>query len=55
MPLDIATRPVQFEEQLNAIVNRINRRGLPVKIRASEFTQPLGRITESANEFQKLL
>ena len=53
MPLDITTRPVGFEEQLNAIVNRINRRGLPVKLNASNFTQPLGRITDKANEFQK--
>ena len=52
MPLDITTRPVGFEEQLNAIVNRITG-GLPVKLNASNFTQPLGRITDKANEFQK--
>ena len=51
MPLDIITRPVGFEENLNAIINRINRRGLNVKINASNFTQPLGRITDKANEW----
>lgn len=55
MPLDLKTRAVGLEGSINDIVNRVNRRGLNVKVKASDFTQPLGRITTKANEFTKSL
>ena len=55
MSLRIRTEQIGLEESVNAVVNRINRRGLNVKIRASDFTQPLGRITQKADEFTKSL
>jgi len=55
MALNIKTQQVGLEESVNDVVNRINRRGINVKIGASDFTQPLGRITRSADEFTKSL
>ena len=55
MSLPISTRAVGLEQSVEAIVNKINRRGLNLKINASQFTQPLGRITDKANEFTKSL
>ena len=55
MALNINTRAVGLEESVGEIVNKINRKGLSVKIRASDYTQPLGRITKSADEFTKSL
>ena len=55
MSLPLSTRAVGLEESVESIVNRINRRGLNLKINASQFTQPLGRITDKANEFTKSL
>jgi TP901 family phage tail tape measure protein len=55
MALPLSTRAVGLEESVESIVNRINRRGLRLKINASQFTQPLGRITDKANEFTKSL
>ena len=53
MAIPVSTHPVGFEAELQRIVTRINRRGLNVKVNSSSFTQPLGRITNKANEFQK--
>ena len=55
MALNIKTQQVGLEESVQDVVNRINRRGLNVKVRASDFTQPLGRITQKADEFTKSL
>ena len=55
MSLPLSTRAVGLEESVESIVNRINRRGLRLKVNANEFTQPLGRITDKANEFTKSL
>lgn len=55
MALNIKTKQVGLDESIQDAVNRINRRGLNVKIRASDFTQPLGRITQKADEFTKSL
>ena len=55
MSLRIRTEQIGLEESVNDVVNRINRRGINVKIRASDFTQPLGRITQKADEFSKSL
>ena len=55
MALNIKGKVVGLDESIQDIVNRVNRRGLSVKIRASDFTQPLGRITQKADEFSKSL
>ena len=55
MPINVSTRQVGLEDSITDVVNRINRRGLSVKIRSSDFTQPLGRITQKADEFTKSL
>ena len=55
MSIRIRTEQVGLEESVNDVINRINRRGVNVKIRASDFTQPLGRITQKADEFSKSL
>ena len=55
MALNIKGRVVGLDESIQDIVNRVNRRGLSVKIRASDYTQPLGRITQKADEFSKSL
>ena len=53
MALNLNTRAVGLAESIDDIVNRVNRRGLNVKINASSYTQPLGRITQQADEFNK--
>jgi TP901 family phage tail tape measure protein len=55
MSLRIRTEQIGLEQSIDDVVNRINRRGINVKIRASDFTQPLGRITQKADEFSKSL
>ena len=55
MALNIKGKVVGLDESIQDIVNRVNRRGLSVKIRASDYTQPLGRITQKADEFSKSL
>ena len=55
MSLNVRTEQVGLEESIQSVVRRINRRGLSVKIKSSDFTQPLGRITQKANEFTKSL
>jgi TP901 family phage tail tape measure protein len=55
MALNVKTKAVGLKESIDDIVNRVNRRGLNVKIRASDYTQPLGRITQKADEFTKSL
>jgi len=55
MALNIKTQQVGLDESIQDVVNRINRRGLNVKIRSSDYTQPLGRITQKADEFTKSL
>lgn len=55
MSLNVRTEQVGLEESIESVVRRINRRGLNVKIRSSDFTQPLGRITQKADEFTKSL
>ena len=55
MPLNVETRQVGLENSIQDVVNRINIGGLNVKVRANDFTQPLGRITQKADEFTKSL
>lgn len=55
MALNIRTEQVGLEESVARASARINRRGIPIKIRASDFTQPLGKITQKADEFTKSL
>lgn len=55
MSIPISTRAVGLNESVQSIVNKINRRGLNLKVNASQFTQPLGRITQKADEFTKSL
>ena len=55
MALNIKTKQVGLDESIQAAVNRINRRGLNVKIKASDYTQPLGKISQKADEFTKSL
>jgi TP901 family phage tail tape measure protein len=56
MPLNIKGKVVGLEESINDIQNRVNRRGgIKLNINERSFTQPLGRITHSADEFTKSL
>ena len=55
MVLKVSTQQVGLESSIESVVNRINRRGLKVKINSNDFTQPLGRITQKADEFTKSL
>ena len=55
MPLNINTREVGLERSIEQTVNKVNRRGMSVKLKASDYTQPLGRITQKADEFNKSL
>lgn len=58
MPLNVRTEQVGFKESLERDINKFNASG-GAKIRASirerDFTQPLGRITQKADEFTKSL
>ena len=53
--LGIRTHQVGLGESIEQAAKRISRRGLVVKVRASDFTQPLGRMSAKANEFTKSL
>jgi len=53
--LGIRTQQVGFGESIEAEARKLNRRGIVVKVRASDFTQPLGRMSAKANEFTKSL
>ena len=55
MVLKVSTQQVGLESSIESVVNRINRRGLKVRINSNDFTQPLGRITQKADEFTKSL
>lgn len=55
MVLKLKTREVGLEESIGRTVNRVNRQGISIKLRASDYTQPLGRITQKADEFTKSL
>jgi len=57
MPLNIQGKVVGLEESIRRVEHRFNRigGGLKVRINEKEFTQPLGKITHSANEFSKSL
>ena len=53
--LGLRTREVGLAESIEATARKINRSGIVVKVRASDFTQPLGRMSAKANEFTKSL
>ena len=53
--LGIRTHSVGLAESVEAEARRLNRRGIVIKVRASDFTQPLGRMSAKANEFTKSL
>ena len=55
MVLKVNTKQVGLETSIESVVNKINRRGLKVRINSNDFTQPLGRITQKADEFTKSL
>ena len=55
MVLKVKTEAVGLNQSIDRIVGRVNRRGLKIKIRAQDFSQPLGRITQQADEFTKSL
>ena len=55
MPLNLKTREVGLEQSIGQTVNKVNRKGISIKLRASDYTQPLGRITQKADEFNKSL
>ena len=53
--LGIRTHQIGLGESIEQAAKRINRRGIVVKVRASDFTQPLGKMSAKANEFTKSL
>ena len=53
--LGLRTHEVGFAESVQQTARRINRSGIVIKVRASDFTQPLGRMSAKANEFTKSL
>ena len=53
--LGLRTHEVGFAESVQQTARRINRSGIVIKVRASDFTQPLGRMSAKANEFTKNL
>lgn len=55
MVLKLKTRQVGLEESIGQATNNVNRKGISIKLRASDYTQPLGRITQKADEFTKSL
>lgn len=56
MALNFPGNVTGLEKSVQDAVNRINRRGgLNLRINDRSFTQPLGRITQKANEFTKSL
>ena len=55
MVLKLKTRQVGLEESIGQATNNVNRKGISIKLRAADYTQPLGRITQKADEFTKSL
>ena len=53
--LGIRTHTIGLAESVQSEARKINRRGIVIKVRASDFTQPLGRMSAKANEFTKSL
>lgn len=53
--LGIKTHAVGLAPSIEAIARSVNRRGIVVRVRASDFTQPLGKMSASASEFTKSL
>jgi TP901 family phage tail tape measure protein len=53
--LGVRTHEVGLVPSIQAAVKRINRAGIVVRVRASDFTQPLGKMSAKANEFTKSL
>ena len=53
--LGVRTHEVGLVPSIQAAVKRVNRAGIVVRVRASDFTQPLGRMSAKANEFTKSL
>lgn len=51
----LRTHVVGLKEDIERTVASINRRGIVVRVRASDFTQPLGKMSASASEFTKSL
>jgi len=51
----LRTHVVGLREDINRIVASVNRKGIVIRVRASDFTQPLGRMSAKANEFTKSL
>ena len=53
--LGVRTHEVGLVPSIQAAVKRVNRAGIVVRVRASDFTQPLGRMSAKADEFTKSL
>ena len=51
----LRTHVVGLREDIERIVAGVNRKGIVIRVRASDFTQPLGRMSAKANEFTKSL
>jgi len=51
----LRTHVVGLREDIERIVAGVNRKGIVIRVRASDFTQPLGRMSAKANEFSKSL
>jgi len=55
MVLKLRTEEVGLRQSIDSVVNSVNRRGLKIRLNANDFSQPLGRITQKADEFTKSL
>ena len=55
MSLGIKAHVVGLEQDIDRIVRKVNTKGVVLKVRANDFTQPLGRMSAKANEFTKSL
>ncbi len=53
--IGLKTYQVGFGQSIEATVRKLNAKGVVIKVRASDFTQPLGRMSAKANEFTKSL
>ena len=53
--LGLRTHQVGLEQSIDSVVKKVNRAGIVVRVRASDFTQPLGKMSSKANEFTKSL
>ena len=51
----LRTHVIGLREDIERIVAGVNRKGIVIRVRASDFTQPLGRMSAKANEFTKSL